>query len=196
MVAVESPESEVLFVAELQATTENQAAAQQVKNFNFIVDIILVLKIDIDIDLNKIDAVRFYNQLILSGKNIIFNRKLKKIGVMFAYKMRANLKNMNTTCTYLNDEAVTEYRVILFAQSPDNKELKQQMDIFEADSAGLRERNVQIQIIFNNRQSKGAYLKYNVPFNQFSLVFFGKNQSAGFRSDQILTLNQLYKLLN
>ncbi|TFF30450.1 DUF4174 domain-containing protein [Mucilaginibacter psychrotolerans] len=83
----------------------------------------------------------------------------------------------------------------IYAQSDNEPQYKQQIQLFDQDKAGLLERDVVVRTIFYNDANANDFRKAQVKDN-FTIVLTGKDGGEKYRSNKLLPLQKLYAIID
>ncbi len=87
-------------------------------------------------------------------------------------------------------------RVLLFAPSANNQELLKQQAIFQADTAGNKERDLEIVQVIYSPDQVSTFKKYKVAAAEFTFILIGKDGGEKLRRKSHVSLNELYQLID
>ena len=86
--------------------------------------------------------------------------------------------------------------ILIFSPAKDNILLEKQIQIFEKDSDGLKERDLKISVNVWSAKQDAMHRKWKADKNDFILILIGKDGQEKFRSEKPITLKQLYSIID
>jgi hypothetical protein len=86
--------------------------------------------------------------------------------------------------------------ILIFSPTKDNILLEKQLQIFEKDPDGLKERDLKVSVNVWNAKQDAMYRRWKIDQKKFTLILIGKDGQAKFRSEKPTTLKQLYSIID
>lgn len=86
--------------------------------------------------------------------------------------------------------------ILIFSPAKDNILLEKQLQIFEKDPDGLKERDLKVSVNVWNAKQDAMYRRWKIDQKKFTLILIGKDGQAKFRSEKPTTLKQLYSIID
>ena len=86
--------------------------------------------------------------------------------------------------------------ILIFSPAKDNIFLEKQLQIFEKDPDGLKERDLKVSVNVWNAKQDAMYRRWKIDQKKFTLILIGKDGQEKFRSEKPTTLKQLYSIID
>ena len=86
--------------------------------------------------------------------------------------------------------------ILIFSPAKDNIFLEKQLQIFEKDPDGLKERDLKVSVNVWNAKQDAMYRRWKIDQKKFTLILIGKDGQPKFRSEKPTTLKQLYSIID
>lgn len=86
--------------------------------------------------------------------------------------------------------------ILIFSPTKDNILLEKQLQIFEKDPDGLKERDLKVSFNVWNAKQDAMYRRWKIDQKKFILILIGKDGQEKFRSEKPTTLKQLYSIID
>ena len=86
--------------------------------------------------------------------------------------------------------------ILIFSPAKDNVNQEKQLQIFEKDPDGLKERDLKVSVNVWNAKQDAMYRRWKIDQKKFTLILIGKDGQEKFRSEKPTTLKQLYSIID
>ena len=86
--------------------------------------------------------------------------------------------------------------ILIFSPAKDNILLEKQLQIFEKDPDGLKERDLKISVNVWTAKQDAMHRKWKIDQKKFVFILIGKDGQEKFRSEKPTTLKQLYSIID
>ena len=86
--------------------------------------------------------------------------------------------------------------ILIFSPTKDNILLEKQLQIFEKDPDGLKERDLKVSVNVWNAKQDALHRRWKIDQKKFTLILIGKDGQEKFRSEKPTTLKQLYSIID
>ena len=86
--------------------------------------------------------------------------------------------------------------ILIFSPAKDNILLEKQLQIFEKDPYGLKERDLKVSVNVWSAKQDAMHRRWKIDQKKFTLILIGKDGQQKFRSEKLTTLKQLYGIID
>ena len=98
--------------------------------------------------------------------------------------------------TTLHADAQRIRRLLIFTDDSTNVKMTTQRQWLEADKAGIEKRDIWIAVFDDPKTFRRMYEHYNVSRAEFYLILVDKDGTEKIRSEELVTLKQLFEVID
>ena len=84
----------------------------------------------------------------------------------------------------------------MFATDKSNKIFQKQWSILETHKDACKERDLEIIPVFDKSENSNLFSKYEIKNGKYTLILIGKDKSEKLRAEQVVTIEQLFSLID